>query len=254
MKGIVFAAGVGSRLKPFTDHSPKALVEVGGRPALALVVERLVDAGADGIVVNVHHFADQIIDYLAAHDFGVPVEISDETMLLLDTAGGMAKMARSSAVLADAGVHEPIIVHNADILTDFDLRPMAGQHVRSRAAATILADTERQSSRSFLFDDGARLRGWMNRATGQVKPADLCADSLNAAAFGGVHVVDRQFLDILAATMPEVLEPAGITDFYISHAEDLKIMAYTPAGPYKWFDLGTPEKVEQARKNFFSKQ
>lgn len=250
MKAVVFAAGIGTRLKPFTDSHPKALVPVCGTPAISLVLSRLVAAGASGIVVNVHHFSDQIRKYLADNDFGVPVEISDESKLLLDTAGALAKMARESTILADAAADEPVVVHNADIITDFSLQEMVGKHLFSGAAATILVEPRRQSTRAFLFDTDLRLRGWHNSTTGQTRPEWLSTKGLMSAPFGGVHVMRRDTLDHISADFPESISPLSITPWYLDHCDVLAIYGYTPTAPYRWHDIGTPEKLRAAENDF----
>ena len=156
---MIFAAGLGTRLRPLTDNKPKALVEVAGKPMLERVILRLKRSGVDEIVVNVHHFGQQIIDFLYANDnFGVTIHVSDEREELLDTGGGILKARK----WLDGG--EPVIVHNADILTDFDLDEMMCQHVASEAVATLLV-AERDTARYFVFNDAMRLQGWTNIKT-----------------------------------------------------------------------------------------
>lgn len=247
MKAVVFAAGVGTRLKPFTDYHPKALVEVGGKPVLERVMRKLVAAGADGIVVNIHHFPEQIRRFLADTDFGVPVEISDESALLLDTAGGLAKIARESAMMARLDPEEPVVVHNADILTDFPIAEMVEEHRRADADATVLVEPNRFSTRAFLFDDTGRLHGWHNSTTGQTKPAGLVTTGLVSAPFGGVHVLKRRTLDLIADAFGSEIAPLSITDWYLDDCRALHIHAYTPSAPYRWHDIGTPEKLAAAR-------
>lgn len=250
MKAVVFAAGVGTRLKPFTDFHPKALATVAGRPVLERVIRKLVDAGADGVVVNVHHFPDQIRQFLAANDFGVPVEVSDESALLLDTAGALAKMARESEILATAAPGETVVVHNADIVTDFPVAEMVETHARTGADATILVEPRRSSSRAFLFDSDSRLRGWHNAATGETRPQWLRPDGLLSAPFGGVHTLRRDTLDRIADYFQEDITPLGITPWYLDHCDILDIHAYTPSAPYRWHDIGTPEKLAAAEADF----
>lgn len=250
MKGIVFAAGIGSRLKPFTDSHPKALAEVGGTPVLGRAIQRLADAGATGVVVNVHHFADQIRRYLSETDLGVPVEISDETELLLDTAGGLAKMARESQIIASATASEPIVVHNADIVTDFSIASMVDAHTESGADVTLLVDERRASSRAFLFDDSSYLRGWYNAKTGAIKPEGIDTAGLRVAAFGGVHVMSRAMMELISTQAGAIIQPYSVTDWYLANLPTLKIASYTPPRPYRWHDIGTPEKLEAARQDF----
>lgn len=250
MKAVVFAAGIGSRLKSFTDSHPKALAPLGGEPVLGRVMRKIADAGASGIIVNVHHFPEQIRAYLATVDLGVPVEISDESDLLLDTAGGLAKIYRQSAIPGGMAPGETILLHNADIWTDFPLGELIGQHLASGADATLLADPGRASSRAFLFDNGGRLRGWRNTAKGIVRPEGLDTSALVPAAFGGVHVISGAMVAKISDYVGSELHPAGITDFYIDSCGALDIRRYTPAAPYRWHDIGTTEKLAAAEAEF----
>jgi len=160
MKAMILAAGLGTRLGHHTLHRPKALVEVNGKPLLAHVVEKLVAAGVSEIVVNVHHFARKIVDYLASHDFGVRIFTSDETDLLLDTGGGIVRARH----LLDG--NEPFLVHNVDILSDIDIKGLA-EHHRTHNALATLAVGQRKSSRYFLFDRYMKLAGWRNTLSGE---------------------------------------------------------------------------------------
>lgn len=243
MKAIVFAAGIGSRLKPFTLHHPKALAPVNGTPALELVVERLKAAGVDELVINVHHFAEQVRDFVAARDnFGIRVHISDESDRLLETGGALVKAAEW--LKSDS----PFIVHNADIVTNLDLRGMYESHLRSGADVTLLA-TDRKTSRYLFFDkDGDRLRGWINEKTGEVRPAGFVPDpeSMNKLAFGGVHVIDPKVLDMLAEYR-EPGTPFSLTPFYVDECGNLRIHAYSPdPDKFVWADIGTPESLQHA--------
>ena len=165
MKAMIFAAGLGTRLKPLTDHTPKALVPVNGRPMLEHVILKLKAAGCTEAVVNVHHFGQQIIDFLhAIQNFGITIHISDERNEFLDT-GGVIKKA-SSFFSGTA----PFLVHNVDILSDVDLKALYDFHLQSGNDATLLV-SPRETSRYLLFDTNIRLCGWLNKLTGQTKPA-----------------------------------------------------------------------------------
>ena len=161
---MIFAAGLGTRLRPLTDNMPKALVPVAGKPMLERVVLRLKEAGFNDITVNIHHFGEQIIDFLRANgNFGANIHISDEREALLDTGGGIKK---ARPFLEG---NEPFLVHNADILSETDLAALYRHHQESGAEATLLV-SERQTSRYLLFDGQYRLHGWTNKSTGEVKP------------------------------------------------------------------------------------
>lgn len=251
-KAVVFAAGVGSRLKPFTDSHPKALVPVAGVPLLERVLRRIVDAGADAVVVNVHHFADQIMDFIASRLWGVPVTVSDESALLLDTAGGLAKIVREQPVIADMAPTDYVLVHNADIYTDLDLAKLMDTARLSDADALLLVDPARTSSRRLMWNADGRLEGWINTATGQRRPQDLAAHGLLPAAFGGIHAVSRRLLADIDSQIPVSPVPLSITDFYIDNCRRRDIRAYIPAEPYVWHDVGTPQKLADAERHALS--
>lgn len=248
MNALVFAAGLGTRLRPWTLSHPKALVPVGGEPMLGRVLAKLASTGGiDRVVVNVHHFAPQIIDYLRSCDFGLDILVSDESDLLLDTGGGIA---RALEVLG--GEDGPLLVHNADILTDFPLGEMISAHAASGADATLLV-ARRESSRRLLFDPSGRMRGWENVASGEVRPPSLDTSLLERRAFGGVHVLGEKACRALAARAQALGgAPFGVTPFYIEECAALDIRAFEPSESYRWFDIGTPEKLEAAEKSFMA--
>lgn len=241
MKGMIFAAGLGTRLAPLTDTCPKALIEVGGKPMLRRVIERMRDAGLTGVVVNVHHHAAMIKDYLAGDDFGIEIGVSDESDLLLDTGGGVVKAA---PMLAG---DEPVILYNADIYTDFPIPEMLEAHEASGADVTLLADS-RDTSRYLLFDSAGVMRGWKNVSTGEVRspfPPETLT-SCRPLAFGGVHIINPSVLGRLADYKTE--PKFSITPFYIAECDTLRIHAYTPSGPYRWVDIGKPASLRHARE------
>ena len=241
MKAMIFAAGLGTRLAPLTDSCPKALIEVGGRPMLQRVIERLRDAGVSQIIVNVHHHAAMIKEYLETHDFSLPVIVSDESGELLDTGGGVVKAA---PMLRGDG---PVVLYNADIYSDFPITEMMECHLRSGADITLLAD-RRDTSRYLLFDSVGRMTGWRNVSSGETRsplPAAV-TDSSCPMAFGGVHIINPCVLDCLAAYRPE--GKFSITPFYIDFCTRLDIRAYTPSRPYRWVDIGRPASLAHARE------
>lgn len=241
MKGMIFAAGLGTRLRPLTNDRPKALVEVCGKPMLQWVIEKFRDAGITEIVVNVHHFADKIIDFLRENDsFRCDIHISDERSLLLDTGGGILK---AREWLGDS----PFVVHNADILTDFPLAEMIEAHENSDAIATLLV-ADRRSSRYLLFDPGLQMRGWENIKTGETRPEEIDASSFRRLAFGGVHVLSPEVFDSLSQFSTEPV--FSIIPFYVGLSQRAKIQGYIPSKPYQWFDIGSPEKLRDAEEKF----
>lgn len=205
MQAMVFAAGLGTRLKPLTDTMPKAMVSVGGQPLIRRVLMRLGEAGAGRVVVNVHHFADQVKAYLAENaNFGMDIRISDETGQLLDTGGGL----RKAAPLFDADA--PILIHNVDIMSNVSL---AGFYASAASAEATLLVSERQTKRYLLFSDDMRLVGWTNVETGEVRSPYPRLDTqlCRRYAFSGIHVFSPRLFPLMEA-FPEKF---GIMDFYL---------------------------------------
>lgn len=246
MKALIFAAGLGTRLRPLTDNKPKALVEVGGVPMLERVIDKLVAAGITEIAVNVHHFPDQIIDFLANRHFPINILVSDERHLLLDTGGGLLAAATM------LGTDEPVLIHNADILTDYDITEMANTHARSDAEATLLV-SPRQTSRYLLFDNDNRMRGWTNAKTGEVQTSSLITANLTHKAFGGVHIVGPELLTDLSKYAKDKGSAFPIMPYYIDACQRLNIKGYTPSTPYMWHDIGKPESLAAAELAIKSK-
>ena len=245
---MIFAAGLGTRLRPLTADRPKALVEVAGVTMLERVINHVKEAGVTDITVNVHHFAQMIVDFIASHNnFGVNIHVSDERELLLDTGGGILAARR----WLDGD--EPILVHNADILTTVDVKEMASAHNNSGAISTILVKA-RETQRYFLFDDDNTLKGWINKSTGQTRPNSLHyqeSDGLRELAFGGVHVISPAIFPALEryAMKDKVF---SITSFYIDNCTSMPIKAFVPDKDYTWLDVGKPETLEMANRLFAS--
>ncbi len=239
MKAMIFAAGLGTRLRPLTDNCPKALVKVAGRPMLEHVIRHLISYGFTDIVVNIHHFGQQIIDFLEANDnFGADIKISDERGELLDTGGGILK----ARPLLDDG--QPFLVHNADIMTDLNLADFYNWHLAHNADASVLV-ANRKTSRYFVFSPDRRLQGWENVNTGETRPVGFApSEGQLQLAFGGVHVISPSIFDALNGYSSEA--KFSITPFYVDSCQQLKIMGYTPDTAYRWFDIGSPEKLAQA--------
>ena len=247
MKAMIFAAGFGTRLKPFTLHHPKALVPVDGKPMLRRVIENIAAAGVTEIVVNVHNFADQIENYLAEnHNFGLDIRISDERALLLDTGGGLLKAAD---ILKSMGrPYDPILLHNADILTDLPLAQMCRYHEQSGADATLLC-SHRESSRTLWFDSAeSTLRGWQNRSTGEYRPATFTPSaSDDATPFDGIHIINPAILDLLEKYNGGAdAKPFSIIPFYLSVLGKAKIRRFLLPEGCQWLDVGSSEKLQAA--------
>lgn len=240
---MIFAAGLGTRLRPLTDNMPKAMVPVDGTPMLQRVIENLKAHGFHDIIVNVHHFGEQIIDFLAQNNnFGLNITVSDERDLLLDTGGGIKAVRH----MLDDG--KPFLVHNADILTTLDLTAMYKHHCQSNADATLLVKS-RKTERYLLFDNGNRLQGWINKKTGETRPDgfDIKAHEFQEFAFGGVHIISPSIFDSLENYSKE--PKFSITPFYIDKCKELNIQGYNPDG-YEWFDIGKPETLTLATEYF----
>ena len=237
MKAMIFAAGLGTRLGDITRRKPKALVEVGGEPMLKRVILKLKSAGIRDMVVNIHHHADAIRNYLAENsNFGVNIIISDESDCLLDTGGGLLK-AREF-LQGD----EPILVHNADILTDFDISEMLHSHIESDAQITLLVG-ERPTSRYLLFDPDMRMVGWENIRTNEIRSpfTDINSMPVRRLAFGGVHIVNPEIFTVLAEYTYEA--KFSITPFYTDSCSTLYIKGFIPDTSYNWIDIGKPDSL-----------
>lgn len=236
LKGMIFAAGLGTRFKPWTDQHPKALARVHGKPLLQHNVEYLLRYGITEIVVNVHHFADQIIDAIhASKGWGATIHISDETDAVLETGGGLLKARQW---LEDSA----FVVINVDILTDLDLGAMIRYHQQLKPLAT-LAVTNRQTSRYFLFDHLNDLCGWRNTKTGEERIARTTADRV-PKAFSGIHVIEPAIFPLI--------QRAGkfsMVDVYLDLASTEIIKAYDHSGS-RFIDVGKPEAVAQAEAMF----
>lgn len=233
MKAMIFAAGLGTRLKPLTDTMPKALVPVNGEPMLKMVLDRLIAAGYDDIVINIHHFASQIRDYVAANgNFGVRISFSDESDMLRDTGGGI-KFAEPLL-----GKDEPFLVHNVDIDSNLDFGWFREQH-RNDAAATLLVSS-RKTSRYLLFDDQMRLVGWQNIQTGEIRSpyGGIDPDQCTPLAFSGIHYASPSIFPLMQ-DFPDVF---GIIDFYLSICRTNVVRGVVPAG-FEVKDLGKIDSV-----------
>ena len=240
MKAMVLAAGLGTRLRPLTDDRPKALVEVAGRTLLEITLARLRAFGVREVIVNVHHFAEMLIEYLKTHDnFGMRIEISREDTLL-DTGGGLKKAAWF--FLDDSHHDEPFILHNVDVLSTIDLQRMVQFYTQNQALAT-LAVQSRESSRYLLFDGQHQLCG---RRTGRNPKTEIVgsAQPMQTLAFSGIHVISPRLL-----TMMTEEGVFSIIDCYLHMAaQGEKVLAFR-ADEYYWRDLGKLENLRQATED-----
>ena len=220
MKAMIFAAGTGSRLKPLTDHTPKALIPIGGKPMLEHVILKLKSSGFDQIVINIRS------------------EISDESDYLLDTGGGIKK---ATSLLCG---NEPFLIHNVDILSNVDLKKLYDTHVQTNPLATLLV-SQRNTSRYLLFNKENRLCGWRNHETGEVKSyyPYFDPDQHNEYAFSGIHVLSPKILEL----MEEWTGKFSIINFYLAICAKTDIRAYM-ADNLKLLDIGKPETLAAAEE------
>lgn len=240
MKAMIFAAGLGTRLKPLTDHMPKALVPVAGRPMLEHVILKLKAAGFNELVINIHHFGEQILDFLRANqNFGLTIHISDERDCLLDTGGGIRK-----AEPFFRG-NEPFLVHNVDILSDTDLKALYEYHRQSGNDATLLA-SRRKTIRYLLFDDEKRLCGWINKDTLQTKPEGFAynPEHHHEYAFSGIHVISPSLFHYMDERWTGKF---SIMDFYLQTCREAHIGGRL-TDTLRLIDIGKPETLTQAEE------
>ncbi len=243
MKAMILAAGLGTRLRPLTENRPKALVEVGGRTMLEITLARLRSFGIDEVIVNAHHFADLMVDYLKAnHNFGMTIEVSRED-ILLDTGGGLKKAAYFFRDNSGAG-GEPFILHNVDVISTIDLRRMVEFHLEHHALAT-LAVQDRKTSRYLLFDDALQLSGRRSGSDGQTELARP-AEQVHPLAFCGVHVISPRLLGMLSEE-----GVFSIITSYLRLSAAERILAFR-ADEYYWCDLGKAENIVQAAEDLES--
>ena len=245
MKAMILAAGLGTRLRPLTDNRPKALVEIAGRTMLEITLARLRAFDIRDVIINVHHFADMIVDYLNANqNFGMHIQISREEVLL-DTGGGLKKAAYFFLENSH-GSESPFILHNVDVISTIDLSRMINFHTENRALAT-LAVQDRNSSRYLLFDERHQLRG-RESALDQKNETARTPQPVQALAFSGIQVISPRFLEMIT----EEGAFSIITTYLRLAALGEKILAFR-ADSFYWRDLGTPENVQRVAEDIRNK-
>lgn len=235
MKAIIFAAGLGTRLHPLTNKKPKALVELNGKPLLYHAIVRLKKAGIHEIVVNVHHFADQILNYIHNNDFGITMHISDERDELLDTGGGILK---AQHLLTD---NAPFIAYNVDIITSLNLKSLIEFHQYNTPLAT-LAVRHRETSRYLMFDADKHLTGWKNVSTNEKIISRSTFENSESLAFSGIQIISQ---DIFSLIKKE--GKFSIVPLYLELAKKHRILGYADNSDF-WIDLGKPGQIELAEK------
>ena len=243
-QAMILAAGLGTRLKPLTDSMPKALVPVGGRPLLDLNIRKLQGQGYDRFVVNIHHFAQQIVDYVGEQDYAPLVHFSDETEALLETGGGLKKAA---PLFVD---DEPVLIHNVDILDNVNYDWFSRQHQQDEDA--VLLVSRRKTKRYLLFDNAMRLMGWKNIETGEIKsPYEYIrrtglsqhGEPLNMFAFSGIH----SFSPRLFSLMDRFPDRFSIIDFYLSVCHRSHIVGLVKVD-LQVLDVGKLDTLHDAEK------
>ena len=251
MKAMIFAAGLGTRLKPLTDNMPKALVPLAGKTLLQWQIERLKAAGITDIVVNVHHFPDMIINYLHENNnFGCRISVSDERNMLLETGGGLRK---AKSLLLGVGSresgnsNEPILICNVDILSNIDIPTLLNAYNPDEMGVVVVS--KRDTQRYLLFDEENRLCGWTNIATGEIRPASLASspNSLIASrlAFSGMQVLNPRIFDAMDRVVAEKGEKFSLIDLYLSIAEKEILRAFIPEN-YRMMDVGKIAQLSEA--------
>lgn len=236
MKGMILTAGLGTRLKPLTDKVPKPLIKIGEYHMLDLSIAYLTKYGIDEIIINVHHLADQLMEYVMGKRWeGYSIEISDETSKLLNTGGGLKK-----ASWFFEG-EQNFVLMASDILTDLDLSEMINEHRSGKALAT-LAVKERKTSRDLLFDSGNQLAGWKHNQTGEIKHVPG-KEGIKGFGFSGIHVINTKLFS-------KITEEGAfsIIDLYLRLAETEKIMGFEHSEG-KWLEFGRLESLKNLESN-----
>ena len=248
MKAMIFAAGLGTRLKPLTDTMPKALVPLAGKTLLQWQIEKLKAAGITDIVVNVHHFPDQIIDYLRENNnFGCNIQVSDERYMLLETGGGLRKAHPLLTSNLSPLASSPILVCNVDILSNIDIPALLNAYNPEEMGLVVVYP--RDTQRYLLFDDNSRLRGWTNIATGEVR-GQLSDNRYPIAktrklAFSGMQVLNPRIFEVMEKVVAEKGEKFSLIDLYLSIAEKEILRAFIPE-IYRMMDVGKINQLSEA--------
>ena len=250
MKAMIFAAGLGTRLKPLTDTLPKALVPLAGKTLLQWQIEKLKAAGIRDIVVNIHHFPDMIINYLKDNDnFGCNIHVSDERDMLLETGGGLRKAEekfRSLGVQEFRSSNEGILICNVDILSNIDIPTLLQAYNPNEMGVVVVS--ERETQRYLLFNDENRLCGWTNIATGEVRGpiADYQSPIANRQlAFSGMQVLSPRIFDCMDEVVKQKGEKFSLIDLYLSIAQKEILRAYIPEN-YRMMDVGKINQLSEA--------
>lgn len=238
MKAMILAAGLGTRLKPFTNSTPKALVPILGKPVIEHVILKLKKQGFNEVIINIHHFGDQIIDFIKSKNyFDIRIEFSDERDKLLDTGGAIKK----ASWFFDAD--ESILIHNTDIISDVNLSAVYDNHIQNKAMATLVVN-ERESSRYLFFDENNNLKGWVNEKSGKtISSSDYNPLKHHKLAFFGIHVLSGNAITY----MKDFPDKFSIIDFYLSICDKNSVHAFLANDNYM-VDVGKLESLDRAEE------
>ena len=241
MKAFILAAGLGTRLKPWTLSHPKALVPVGEKPMLQRVIENLRKQGIDDISLNIHHFGNQILDFLKAQNF-IDIKVSDESDALLDTGGALLKAA--PILCAD---DSPVLVHNVDIVSNADFGRLLAWHNKTKADITLLV-SRRDSSRKLIFDQNMNLRGWHNLKTDEYRPEGFSMKpDYREYAFSGIYIISPSLISRMEKD--GFSGKFSIIDYFLAQSDKRNIVGF-PVEDLKLIDIGKPETLSQARLSY----
>jgi len=236
MRAMILAAGLGTRLQPLTENLPKALVKIRDKTLLEIAINNLVKYGFNKIIINVHHFAEQVIDFIDQNIFDADITISDERDKLLDTGGGLKKASR----FFNDG--KPFLLYNVDIISNLNLKTLYQANIKSNSIATLIV-RERESSRYLLFNSENILCGWKNTKTGEL--ISTCnIKLLDEFAFSGIHIIDPKIFSL----MPDD-DVFSMIDLYLDIMGDNKIIAHIDNDSF-WLDVGKTESLKIAEENF----
>ena len=236
MRAMILAAGLGTRLQPLTENLPKALVKIRGKTLLEIAINNLVRNGFDEIIINVHHFAEQVINFIKQNDFGADITISNESGKLLDTGGGLKK---ASQFFKDG---KPFLLYNVDIISDLNLQSVYQANIKSNFIAALTV-RKRESSRYLLFNSENILCGWKNTKTGELV-SNCNIELLEEFAFSGIHIIDPKIFTL----MPDD-EVFSMIDLYLDIMGDNKIIAHIDNDSF-WLDVGKAESLKIAEENY----
>jgi NDP-sugar pyrophosphorylase family protein len=240
MRAMILAAGLGTRLHPLTENLPKALVKIRDKTLLEITINNLVKNGFDKIIINVHHFAEQVIDFIRQNNFGAYISISDERDKLLDTGGGLKK---ASWFFNDG---KPFLLYNVDIISDLNLKTLNETNIKSDSIATLIVQ-KRESGRYLLFNSKNILCGWKNTKTGELI-SSCSIGLLEEFAFSGIHIINPKIFSL----MPDN-DVFSMIDLYLDIMKDNKILAFIDKDSF-WLDVGKVESLKIAEENFHLKR